>query len=386
VLAQHDGRRSALTPNEAGAVAEGAEVTERRALVITRDRDLLDDLERVAAVAGCGLDRVDGAAAGRRDWSSAPVVLLDGAAVDDCVAAGLGRRRGVLALCRGEPPPQLWRRSLELGVQEVLSLPAAEPRLVGVLADAVQDGGRPGRAIAVVGGRGGAGASVFAAALALVALRRGRRALLVDCDPLGGGTDYLLGLEQASGLRWPQLGLAGGRIAAGSLHAALPAVPAGRGRLTVLSCGRDGEPPGAGAVASVVEAGLRCGDTVVCDLPRHLPDSAVAAVDRSGLVVLVVPAEVRACSAALPVARGLLARGVPARLVVRGPAPGGLAPQDLSRALGLPLLAAMRPAPGLAAALDAGRLPFRSARSPLARAAAVVLDAVAGAEPAGGAP
>jgi len=360
-------------------------VAERRTLVITRDRYLLDDLDRLAAAAGCGLERVDGVVAARRAWSSAPLVLLDPTTVGECSAAGLSRRRGVLALCRGEPPPELWRRCIELGVDDVLSLPAAQPRLVGVLADAAQGGARPGRSIAVIGGRGGAGASVFAAALALMALRRRQRALLVDCDPLGGGTDYLLGLEEAAGLRWPQLGLAGGRVAASSLHAALPAVPAGTGRLTVLSCGREGEPPGAAAVASVVEAGLRGGDTVVCDLPRHLPDPAVAAIDRAGLVVLVLPAEVRACSAALPVARRLLARGAPARLVVRGPAPGGLAPVDLSRALGLPLLATMRPAPGLAAALDAGRLPFRSERNPLARAAGAVLDAVPGAGSVGGA-
>jgi secretion/DNA translocation related CpaE-like protein len=363
-------------------------------LVITRDRHLLDDLDRVAAAAGCELDRADGAPGGRPRWSSAPLVLLDAATVGECAMAGLGRRPGVFVLCRGEPPPDLWRRCLEVGADQVLSLPDAEARLVEALSDAVDAAARPGCSIAVVGGRGGAGASVFATALALVALRRRRRTLLVDCDPLGGGLDYLLGAEEVTGLRWPQLGLSGGRVTATSLHNALPAVPADGGRLTVLSCGcrpsmdigsglgselrreSDGWEPAPDAVAAVVDAGRRSGDTVVCDLPRHLPDAAIAALSRADLVVLIVPAEVRACSAAVPVLGRLHDSGTPVRLVVRGPSPGGLLPVDVGRALGLPVLTAMRPAPGLARALDAGRLPIRSARCPLARAAATVLDAV----------
>jgi len=369
-------------------------VARQHALVITRDRELWDELDRVAAAAGCELDRCEGVPAGRQSWSSAPLVLLDAAAVAECAGAGLTRRRGVFVLCRGEPPPDLWRRCMEVGAEEVLPLPDAESRLVGALADAAEvDSCGPGRVVAVVGGRGGAGASVFAAAPALVALRRWRRALLVDCDPLGGGMDFLLGAEEVAGLRWPQLGLSGGRVAATSLHAALPAVPADGGRLTVLSCGRGGSAPGPDAalggsapgpdaVAAVVDSGRRAGDTVVCDLPRHLPEPAIAALDRADLVVLVVPADARACAAVLPVSDVLRARGAPVRLVVRGPAPGGLAPADVSRALELPLLTSMRPAPGLAAALDAGRLPFRTARSPLARAAGAVLDALAGGEAA----
>jgi hypothetical protein len=100
-------------------------------------------------------------------------------------------------------------------------------------------------------------------------------------------------------------------------------------------------------------------------------------VDRADLVVLVVPAEVHACAAATALAARLRERAAAVRLVVRGPAPGGLSPVDVSRALRLPLVAAMRPAPGLAAALDAGRLPARSTRGPLARAAEAVLGSLA---------
>ena len=67
----------------------------------------------------------------------------------------------------------------------------------------VTAGRRRGAAVAVVGGCGGAGASVLAAALAVTAVRHGGRALLVDCDPLGGGLDLVLGAEHVAGLRWP---------------------------------------------------------------------------------------------------------------------------------------------------------------------------------------
>jgi secretion/DNA translocation related CpaE-like protein len=354
-------------------------VTEK-SLSIMYDRALAGDVDRLAAAAGCALHSVADIGEARPLWSESPLVLLDPGALAHCGAAGLARRPGVVVLCRGEPPPALWREAMEVGAERVLALPDSEPSVVGVLADAAEGATGDGRVIAVVGGRGGAGASVLVAAVGLLAVRRGERVLAVDCDPLGGGLDLLLGVEQVDGLRWPDLSLAGGRVPAAALHAALPAAnlpaAAGSGPLTVLACGRDGESPAAGAVGSVLDAGRRAGDTVVCDLPRHLPAEASVALDRADLVVLVVPAEVRGCAAAVPVARRLRERGCHVRAVVRGPAPGGLVPADVARALSVPLLTAMRPAPRLAAALDAGRLPVRSTHGPLARAAAVVLDAV----------
>jgi secretion/DNA translocation related CpaE-like protein len=215
---------------------------------------------------------------------------------------------------------------------------------------------------------------VLAAAVAVVAVAERRDVLLVDCDALGGGVDLVLGAEDTAGLRWPALSLAGGRVAASSLHAALPApsLGAGAGRLTVLSCDRDGPGPDGAAVRAVCGAGRRAGETVVCDLPRHPCDGAEAALGVADLAVLVVPAEVRACAAAATVVERVARHGAALRLVVRGPAPGGLTPADVSRALGLPLLAAMRPQPGLAGALDRGQPPGR-ARGPLAVAARQVL-------------
>jgi hypothetical protein len=94
--------------------------------------------------------------------------------------------------------------------------------------------------------------------------------------------------------------------------------------------------------------------------------------------VLVVPAEVRACAAAATVVGRVRRYGVALHLVVRGPAPGGITPSDVSRALDLPVLAAMRSQPGLGSALDRGAVPGLS-RGPLANAARQVLSALEGA-------
>jgi len=73
--------------------------------------------------------------------------------------------------------------------------------------------------IGVLAGCGGAGASTFAAVLAGCA---GPPAFLLDCDPLGGGIDVLLGCEQLPGPRWGQVRLRGGPLDPQVLLSGLP--------------------------------------------------------------------------------------------------------------------------------------------------------------------
>lgn len=347
-----------------------------RALVLVDDGDVLDDLLRLAAAAGCELERAGDVAAARLSWASAPLVLLDEAAAAGCARAGLLRRPRVVVVSRGEPPGGLWQHAVAVGAEHVIALPDGESWLVAALADAAEGPRRSGRVLAVVGGRGGAGASVLAAAVAVAAATHGERAMLVDCDPLGGGLDLLLGAENSRGIRWPDLTLSEGRVPAASLRAALPAPDvsgSGTGGLTVLSCDRTGAGPRPGAVTSVVDAGRRAGETVVCDVPRYPTEAALAAFDAADLTVLVVPAEVRSTAAAARVLGVVSQRGGPLALLVRGPSPGGLTPRDVASALGLPLLHAMRPQPGLSSALDRGVAPG-GRRGPLADAARAVLE------------
>ncbi|HEY3896745.1 MAG TPA: septum site-determining protein Ssd, partial [Pseudonocardiaceae bacterium] len=346
----------------------------QRPMIMMTPGALADEIARLAAAAGCEPYRITDPGMAREQWDSAPLVLLDINTATAVAQAGLPRRDGVV-IVSADGDPEAWRYAVAVGAQQVAVLPEAEGWLVGALADAAESPAEPGRVLAVLGGRGGAGASVLAAAVAVSVVGSGRQAMLVDCDALGGGLDLALGAEEIGGLRWSGLALGGGRVPAATLHAALPAPRlGGRGGLTVLSCDRDGPGPDGIAVRTVCGAGRRVGNAVICDVPRHPCEPGEAALQAADLAVLVVPAEVRACAAAATVAARVLRHGVRLGLVVRGPAPGGITSRDIGRALELPVLASMRPQPGLAGALDRGVVPGRS-RGPLARAAHQVLAA-----------
>ncbi|MFE9743948.1 septum site-determining protein Ssd [Saccharothrix saharensis] len=346
----------------------------KRPVALVTDAGLVEEVLHAAAVAGCEVERVVDATALRGRWHGAAALVLDFEAVVAC--AGFPRRPGVHVVGAGPPGPEVWRRALALGAEQVLELPAEQERLRAVLADASEE--RPvgeGRVLAILGARGGAGASVLAVAVGQAVLAAGGDGLLVDCDPWGGGLDLTLGAERQEGLRWSTLQLKGGRVPASALRSALPGRAGSRGSLTVLSCGRTGPGPEPDAVVAVVEAGRRAGGTVVCDVPRQLTTAACAALDRADLAVLVVPADVKACMAAKTVVDQTAERGVRLKAVVRGPAPGGLTTAQVVEAINIPLLATMRPEPRLARALDNGHFP-KPSRGPLAKAARTVLAAL----------
>jgi secretion/DNA translocation related CpaE-like protein len=348
-----------------------------RPVALVEDEDLLDDVLKLAAAAGCPLERLPDAAAARQCWNTAPLVLLDPAGVRACIGLCVARRGSVVVVCSESPPEDVWKDALSLGAHRVVALPSGEDWLVSLLADAAEEpAGSSGRVLSVLGGRGGAGASVFAAAVGLTVLRAGERALLIDCDPLGGGLDLVLGAETEEGLRWPDMRLRSGRVSVSSLHTALPSRASGSGQLTLLSGAREGTGPEPDAVAAVLEARRRAGETVVCDLSRDLNEAASAALDRSDLAVIVVPAEVRACVSAKLVARQVHDHGIRAMAVVRGPAPGRLRAGDIADAIGIPVLTVMRPEPAIARHLDHGDFTPKP-RGPLATAARATLRALA---------
>ncbi|MFB8001661.1 septum site-determining protein Ssd [Nocardia sp. NPDC056000] len=203
-----------------------------------------------------------------------------------------------------------------------------------------------------------------------VAGREPAHTLLVDAAPFGGGIDLLLGLEGVPGLRWPDLVIEDGRVSASALHDALPSV----GGAAVLSCGRGLSTTelAPSAVRAVLDAGRGAGDLVVCDVSAERGPHAEEVLDAADLVVLVVPARLRAIAAAESAAAYLARRNPHVRLLVRGPSPGGLRGREISETLGLPLLAALPPQPGLAERLERGGLTIKR-RGPLRTAADLVL-------------
>lgn len=345
---------------------------ETRPLIMINEDSLLDEVLRVAAAAGRDVECVPDLTAIRQRWARAPLVVLDDEGLTQCAEAGMPRRNGIYVLCRTAPQKDTWSSALSVGAEQVSCLPEAEQWLAAALAKAEEmPAEADGRVIAVLGGRGGAGASVFSAALALTAANQGGPTMLLDCDPLGGGVELVLGGEKTEGVRWSGIAVNRGHLATTTLRKALPRC--GRGQLTVLSCDDDTTQLDPQAVTQVLEAGRRGGGTVVCDLPRHFDQTTNTVLDTADLAVLVVPAEVRACTSAARIAARTKERGAPLAMVVRGPAPTGLSVRDVEAAVRHPALTAMRPFSGLEAALDTGGLPNRP-RGPLARAARRVLD------------
>ena len=370
-------------------------------LTLLADPELADNTDRVAAAVGLRALRIQ--TPNRKSWNSAAAAVIDEDGARRCTRAGMPRRDGVFVLGTSDSSPSIWEAAIEVGAQKLVVVPAQEAELVRYLAEAAEAGSiasRRGPVIAVAAGRGGGGASVFAAALAQSAVDRsavaqsavaqsavdrsavaqsavdrsagtqsaGGGALLVDLDPCGGGIDLLLGTETAPGLRWPELADASGRLSWTAVREGLP-----RYRdVSVLSCTRTYHEIEAGAAAAIIGAGRRGGATVVCDMPRSLTTAALCALEVADLVAIVTSCDVRGAAATSAVAGVIRSVNPNVGLVVRGPAPGGLRAVEVADIAAVPLLAAMRPEPMLDRQLEQRGMRLAH-RSPLATAARKVL-------------
>ncbi|MGI8870024.1 MAG: septum site-determining protein Ssd [Mycobacteriales bacterium] len=352
----------------------------RQPLVVTGSPDLLDDCLRLAAAA-----RVDAAVAGdvvtaRAAWSCAPLVLVGADVLDLCARSDLARRRPAVVIARQELSPAEWESALRLGADGVYVLPFGEDGLVRRLGETADRSSGVGDVVCAVGGCGGAGASMLAATLAVTAARSGEVATLVDLDTVGGGADLLIGAETASGLRWPALHDAEGRLSGPAIRAALPSVES----VAVLAPARtraggpvwggvpsdpphhpSADPVPPEAALSVVMSLARAGGTTVIDLPRWAVREQAALLGLADLVCVVCPADVRAAAASMVVAGEVRAATARAGLVVRSCRSSRLDPRLLADLAGLPLITTLGRERGLAAAIDRGELPGTRSRGPL---------------------
>ena len=351
-----------------------------RPLVASADEDLLDDLLRLLAAAGAEAEVATGGPALRRAHREAPLVLLGADVLTSAPVRGLPRRAGVVVVAPGELPAPVWAAAVEQGAERVAVLPADEGWLVSRVASALRRPVDRGRLVAVGGSCGGAGVSTLAAALALAAAPGSDGVLRVDTDGWGGGLDLLLGAERDEGLRWPELAGLRGRVAGDALMAALPEV----GGVSVLAASRSapGEVP-AEALTAVVEAARAGGRPVVVDLPRTAGAEATAAVlAEADLAVLVVPARLRAASAARSLSTGTPGEPAPwgsARLVAREVA-GGLSPAEVAAVAGRPVLAVLGHDRVAVTRGERGEPPVVTPRSPLGSVAGRLLGVLTGAE------
>jgi secretion/DNA translocation related CpaE-like protein len=334
----------------------------RLPLVVTADPDLLDDLLRLAAAGGTEVDVAPDPVAARARFATAPLVMIGADQAAACLRAHLPRRPRMVIVGRAPAVEAAWDVAESLGAEHVAALPTAEPWLVDRFAERIEPT-EQGRVLAVIGGRGGAGASILAGALAVTAVREGHRTLLVDADPVGGGLDLVLGWEGVDGLRWPALAAADGRVDPPALLKALPH----RGDLVLLSFTRDEVLPVPGAaMAATLDAARRGRDVIIADLPRRLDDAATLALEAADQAVIIVPAELRATAAASRIAAMVKLHCDNLAVVVRGPAPGKLKAREVARSIGLPLAGSLRPEAAICQALEKGDAPAADGRGPLA--------------------
>ena len=336
------------------------------------DDHLTDDVARCAAAAGYRLVRRDPGNC-RRDWLGARAVVVDAGAVSALAALGPPRRAGIVVVGAGADEVA-WPAAIGLGADHTVILPGGDAELVRVLSEIRRPRRHPAGAIAVIGGHGGAGASILAAAISLRLSDNGTHTMLFDVDTYGGGTDLLLGLESVSGLRWQDLTVERGAVGGDALAAVLPRYGP---HLSVLAprrpaSGDDGAPIRPEAVVTALDAARSHGTLVVVDTPRAATTLRDSVVDSVDLVVVVTVASLHAVSATRAVTPGILDRGADVALVVRGPSPGGLRANAIADAIGLDLLTSYRPDPRLPSRLERDRLRV-SARGPLGRACDAII-------------
>lgn len=345
-------------------------------LLLSRDDDLLEEVARLAAVAGAEPRVVRSAAEARRWWGGAPLVLVGADLLPEAAPAGLARRRGVVVVTRTEPTVPVWHAALDLGAEEVVQLPHDDAPLVSLLVAGAQLEAPRASVVSVMGGSGGAGASVLAVSLALAGVRLGQVTALVDLDPRGGGLDLALGAEDLPGARWTDLAGVLGPVPAGTLTAALPHIHG----VSVLAPARDGSfplPVHPAVVPAVLDSLIADSSLVVVDLPRSHDDLSAAVLARTDVLLVVVTPDVRGSAAAQAVCATVRQR-CDTRAVVRALPGAGLDGQAVADWLAVPLAAEVAHDPRLTAAIDRGEAPGHSGRSRLGRVSEQLVHALLG--------
>ncbi len=366
-----------------------------RVMLVTADDALLDDLLRLCAAAGVTPLVAADPVMARRWWGHASLVV-----VGDDLAARLAppvaRRGAVVVLARAHADPGLYRQAMALGAEQVITLRDDEHWLVEQMGVA-GDGHARATVVAVVGCRGGAGASTLVAAVGRAAVDEGLSCVLVDTDPDGADLDLLLDMAGEPGLRWDDLAEAGGRLPATPLAAALPrndglallcardGAVGGRAakRQAVLASGAEGSPAPPAAMTAVLGALARGFDLVLVDVGRGLPPTASPALALADLVLVTTTADLRGVAAGRRVVAGLADHGPSLRLVVRAGRSGSADPDEVAHWLGVPLAARFPFDPKVAADGDRGELVVRTSLRRASRSVLAELAQAAGGVPVG---
>lgn len=230
----------------------------------------------------------------------------------------------------------------------------------------------------VVPAVGGAGASITAAASALV-LSRERPICLVDADALAGGIDLVLGMETEPGLRWQDFSAADGRLDGAALYEALPSCPRSPA-LKVLTWtrsrtpetaynhasadtkfdsadrpGRTDRPDDVRHIASTISCLIHAGITVIVDCPKQV-EYVTALGALADDTVIILPTSVRAIAAGGHLASVCAQAGFTPSLAVRHQQHRDISVEEVEYALDLPIAGEIEYCKKVAHEIDVGGL------------------------------
>jgi secretion/DNA translocation related CpaE-like protein len=326
-------------------------------LLITNDDSMTSEVLRLAAAAGVQPMVLNTPQAALPRWSGGAAVLVGSDLVGDCAAMAPPRRAGVHVLARGAASTNTFAAALALGAEGVVDLSLTPNWLLEILSNLGEAAGSPGVVVGVIGACGGAGASVFASALAQASSWE-RPSVLIDTDPVGPGLDRILGAEGSGGARWDALAGASGRLSGWSLRDSLP----NHDGLSLLSFPTNMSVDIDGAMMRrVLEASRRGFSLVVVDLPRRLDSVVQETLARCDQLVIVTPMTFSALASGARLCQWLPDSTLPRQLLARGA--GLVVPKQAADTMRVPLLATMN---------NLGAGPLRRRKGPLGRAAVSV--------------
>lgn len=314
-------------------------------LLVTADSRIINAVKTVVDPMGLDVRVVESPLIARDIWERSTFVLVGSDLAGECVENLAPRRAHLIVVHMKEQlgsaeltqpnfERDIWRHAVALGAENVLELPAANFWLVDALSPFVIaepiSGILESNVISVIGGSGGAGASTFAVNLAAIAMSQGMTSVVIDLDRFGGGIDLILGAEEISGARWPDIDPGAGRIAQDTLSAALPKVNG----VSFLSQSRtsSGEVT-TEVIAAVVDAARRAFDLVVLDLPREHSECNALLMGQSLVTCVITRNHVRSIAASIALSQWVRKLGNQSRFVLISDSKG-LGLPDVCGALG----------------------------------------------------
>lgn len=302
--------------------------------LVTSDQELSAHVREISAEAGLSVNVVERASVtDSLLHRSRSLVLVDSRSWDLTESSIAGGVSAVMLAV--EPGDSAWDKASICGFNEVISWPHGAGWLAHRLEVLAADSGSHAEIVAVVGARGGCGASTLAVSLAAAAAGQGAAPVLIDADSHSRGLSRSLGIADGEGLRWADFAELAEPLTAGGVRGQLAECES----FPVLT-----GPWGPGPVAGVarkyaIQACELAYDLVVVDLPRY--ELASAGVSPSANLLLVTTLEVRSLMTSADLLTGVRAQPSPAAVVRSdiGPVPlqsaqGVLAPAVLHRLKG----------------------------------------------------